>query len=104
MRLIENKGIPAAVEKDLWQGETALLGLNGNEIPVSQVIMSHKSAGGELEYLSTIMRDITERLRAEKVESNAKLLAQEMELARSIQTGLLTGLVSNIHTDFEIGT
>jgi len=102
LRLIENKGIPTAIEKDLWQGETALLGINGNEIPVSQVIMSHKSAGGELEYLSTIIRDITERLRAEKMESNAKLLAQEMELARSIQTSLLPDSVSSIHPDFVI--
>jgi len=101
-RLIENKGIPGAVENGLWQGETALLGPDGNEFPVSQVIMAHKSPDGEPEHLSTIIRDITERLRAEKAESEAKLLAREMELARTIQTGLLPGVVKNIHPDFEI--
>jgi PAS domain S-box-containing protein len=102
LHVIEDIGIPEAVEKGLWQGETAVLGPDGNEIPASQVIMSHKSHGGEPEYLSTIMRDITERLRAEKAESEAKLLAREMELARTIQTGLLPGVVKNIHPDFEI--
>jgi len=104
LRIVETEGIPAAVEHGVWVGETALLGPDGDEIPVSQVIMSHKSPDGELEYLSTIMRDITGRIQAEKVKSNAKLLAQEMELARSIQTGLLPGLVSNIHPDFIIAT
>jgi PAS domain S-box-containing protein len=102
IELIEKKGIPAAIEKGVWEGETAFFGARGEEIPVSQVIMSHKSSGGEIEYISTIMRDITERLRAEKAESEAKLLEREMELARTIQTGLLPGSVSNIHPDFEI--
>ena len=43
-----------------------------------------------------------ERLRAEKAEGKAKLLAQEMELARRIQTSLLPSSVSNLHPDFEI--
>ncbi|MDM8540044.1 SpoIIE family protein phosphatase [Desulfococcaceae bacterium HSG9] len=102
LQIVEKEGIPVAIEHGAWEGETAVLGPDGSEIPVSQVIMSHKSEEGELEYLSTIMRDITERLRAEKVESNAKLLAQEMELARSIQTGLLPSSVSNVHPDFII--
>lgn len=56
---IKNIGIPAAIAKDIWQGETALNGPDGKQIPVSQVIMSHKNFKGEIEYLSTIMRDIS---------------------------------------------
>ncbi|WP_022665566.1 PAS domain S-box protein [Desulfospira joergensenii] len=61
MEIIQTHGIPTAMEKGIWKGETAITGPDGREIPVSQVIMAHRSDTGELEYLSTIMRDITER-------------------------------------------
>ncbi len=65
-KLVFEEGIPAAVRDGVWTGETALLRSDSAEIPVSQVIMSHKNKGGVLEYLSTIMRDVTERQKAEK--------------------------------------
>lgn len=63
--LIVHQGIPAAIRAGAWSGETALLGPDGHEIPVSQVILSHRDGEGRLEYLSTIMRDITEQKRLE---------------------------------------
>jgi len=74
MDLIEKEGIPRAIRQGIWRGETALLRRDNTEVPVSQVIMSHKSQDGELKYLSTIMRDITERKEAEKalLESEQK--------------------------------
>jgi len=66
VRIIEGQGIPAAIESGVWEGETALLGPDGREIPVSQVIMAHKSSEGELQYLSTIMRDITDLKKSEE--------------------------------------
>jgi PAS domain S-box-containing protein len=63
--LIVQQGIPAAIRTGAWSGETALLGPDGGETPVSQVILGHRDAQGRLEYLSTIMRDITERKRVE---------------------------------------
>ncbi len=65
--LIKNVAIPAALEKGIWQGETTLLSRDGREIPCSQIIMVHRSASGEVKYLSSIMRDISERKRAEEV-------------------------------------
>ena len=64
-RLVTEEGLPQAIENGSWAGETALLGRDGREIPVSQVLMSHKGADGTLEYLSTIVRDLTERKQAE---------------------------------------
>ncbi len=64
--LILGTGVPAAIEKGIWTGETAVLHRSGREIPVSQVIMSHKSADNNVEYLSTIIRDISDRKRAEE--------------------------------------
>ncbi|MBF0203175.1 MAG: SpoIIE family protein phosphatase [Desulfamplus sp.] len=104
-RMIEEKGIPAAIEHGVWEGETALSGSKGGEgfeIPVSQVIMSHKSIDGEIKYISTIMRNMSEYRHAEKMENEARLLAQEMALAKNIQTGLLPSGIKNIHPDFEI--
>ena len=74
-KIIENEGIPAAIREGVWRGETALLTRDGREIPVSQVIIAHKAEGGLLQYLSTIMRDITEHKRAEeaRLESNATI-------------------------------
>jgi len=64
--LIQNEGIPAALQTGSWSGETALLGPDGKEFPVSQVILSHRDLQGKLLYFSTIIRDLTERRLAEE--------------------------------------
>ncbi len=65
-RIVREEAIPTAIERGVWQGETAVLGPDGREIPVSQVIMAHRSLQGELLYLSTIMRDLSEYKRSEE--------------------------------------
>ncbi len=59
-------GIPAAIANNIWEGETALIGSDGQAFPVSQVIMSHKNSAGAVEYLSTIIRDISIQKQAEE--------------------------------------
>ncbi len=76
---ILSEGIPAAVRQGSWSGETVLLSRRGPEIPVSQVILCHKAPDGKIETLSTIMRDITERKRAD-----AELLQFATELDQRI--------------------
>jgi PAS domain S-box-containing protein len=73
--LIQNVAIPATLQTGFWSGETAMLDKDGNEFPVSQVLISHKDAQGNLLYFSTIVRDITERRLAEQ-----KLRASEASL------------------------
>jgi PAS domain S-box-containing protein len=80
--LLYQKAIPQAIQQGYWTGETAILTPEGQEIPVSQVLMAHKAPTGELEYLSTIMRDISEQKRTE-----AALQASELEL-RSLFLGM----------------
>jgi PAS domain S-box-containing protein len=58
---ILREGLLVAIEKGRWVGETAIIHTNGEEIPVSQVIMVHYNNDGSPNYYSTIMRDITER-------------------------------------------
>lgn len=62
---MENEVIPLVAENGVWRGETALLSRDGVEIPVSLVAVAHKGADGEVEFISTIARDISERKRFE---------------------------------------
>jgi PAS domain S-box-containing protein len=71
-QLIVNEGLPAAIEHGIWRGETALLASSGKELPTSQVIMSHRSSDGEVAYLSTIARDISE---VKESEAKYRLIA-----------------------------
>ncbi|CAN1209778.1 AAA family ATPase [Tumidithrix helvetica PCC 7403] len=85
--LLQQEGIPQAVQYGYWIGETALLTPDGREIPVSQVVMAHKSPDGTLEYLSTIIRDISDRkaaevqlqLQAQQLEEYSQTLEQKVE-------------------------
>jgi PAS domain S-box-containing protein len=64
--VILNVGVPKAVEEGSYSHETFLVHRDGTEIPVSQVILSHKLPSGKVEYLSTIIRDIGDWKRAQE--------------------------------------
>jgi len=63
--LLQREAIPTAIQHGVWVGETAILSHNGREIPVSQLLIAHKSSQGKVKLLSTIARDITQRLQIE---------------------------------------
>lgn len=48
-----------SIRDGVWSGETAFLDRAGQEIPVSQVILAHRTEHGEVAFLSTIARDIS---------------------------------------------
>jgi diguanylate cyclase (GGDEF)-like protein/PAS domain S-box-containing protein len=83
-----------AMQYGSWRGESVLCYHTGEEIPVSQLIMSHRNPTGEVEFLSTIARDISEMKDSEATlqlvqkELEASLV-KERELSRSDP---LTGL------------
>lgn len=64
--LLRNEALPFAVHHGSWSGETAVIGADGAEIPVSQVIRAHRKDGETVEYYSTIIRDISRRKNIEK--------------------------------------
>lgn len=88
-------GIPIAIRQGIWSGETAFLGRDGREIPVSQIILAHKSPEGNLEFLSTIARDITER---KKIEDNIHATNTLLRLLtpKTTRKGYLDALVNLI--------
>jgi diguanylate cyclase (GGDEF)-like protein/PAS domain S-box-containing protein len=58
--LIEREGRPVAARTGVWAGETAIVGADGAEIPVSQVIITHRDADGQARFFSMIARDMRE--------------------------------------------
>jgi PAS domain S-box-containing protein len=77
--LIMQQGIPTAIREGTWMGETALLGRDGEEIPVSQVIIAHKDAQGQLLYMSTIIRDIRDQKAAEEALRHSEAQLKEAQ-------------------------
>ncbi len=79
LRLMRQEAMPAAEHKGAWQGESELLDRNGRSIPVSQIVIAHRDACGQVRRYSTIMRDISswraleEQLRQETAFSDALL-------------------------------
>jgi diguanylate cyclase (GGDEF)-like protein/PAS domain S-box-containing protein len=65
--LIRNEGIPKAMREGLWRSETALLDAFGQEIPVSQLIVVHKTDDERIEFIASVARDISERKRLEEL-------------------------------------
>ncbi len=57
--------LPTLQRDGSWSGETSLHVGENKEIPISQVALAHYDASGNIEYLSTIGRDISERKRFE---------------------------------------
>jgi PAS domain S-box-containing protein len=81
LKQLQKTALPCVEKNDAWFGETAILNVEGVEVPVSQVIVAHKSPAGQLEYYSTIMRDITEQRNTEEEISTATAYLQSCLLS-----------------------
>ncbi len=92
---IAKEAIPVAIERGSWSGETALVNRIGQEINVSQVLIAHKNAGGELLYFSTIIRDMTERRFADQaLRDSQQRLLETSRLAGMAEVA--TGVLHNV--------
>lgn len=87
---ILQEGLPAARQRGVWQGETALLTRNGREIPLSQVILVHRDEAGQEQFYSTIARDISPLREAEQQlrHLTARLLSAQEEERRRLSREL----------------
>lgn len=93
--IVSKEGMPAAVENGSWAGETAITNKAGEEVHVSQVLIAHKNADGGLEYLSTVMRDMTEhRQAAEALRQSQQKLLETSRLAGMAEVA--TGVLHNV--------
>jgi len=111
-QIVKEIAVPRAIEKGIWKGESAVLDKQGQEIPVSQVIMSHKSEDDSIEYLSTIIRDIRREKEAQyELEQDARereRINRELTLkTKAIDTSMVamafgdkTGILRSVNQAF----
>jgi PAS domain S-box-containing protein len=92
--LLLRVGIPTAIREGSWSGETAILGRDRRRIPVSQVLLAHRDGNDRLAYLSTIIRDITERKRSE--ESQNFLVDASRVLSASLDERQIDDALTNL--------
>ena len=76
----------------VWQGEATMQRVDGLDVPVSQVVLTHKDANGKEAFVSTIARDITEHKRFEQ------------ELRHQATHDALTGLPNRVLLDDHLAT
>ncbi len=92
-RAILDEGIPTAVQTGAWAGESTFRRIDGIEVPVSQVILSHYGPGGNIAFLSTISRDISDAKKAERrlraVNAVTGVMAEAKEVAEAEENFLL---------------
>jgi two-component sensor histidine kinase len=76
-RMLAETALPAAEQDGSWTGEGAVLARDGRGVvPVSHVVLAHRGRHGEVESYTGIMRDLSERKRAEE---ERLLLAREVD-------------------------
>ena len=90
LKLIKEKALPEAYEHGFWSGETALVHVDGHEIPVLQTIRLHRDSLNEPVCFTTIMHDITER---KALEEQMKASEQTFKAAMHY-AAIATALVS----------
>ncbi|MEH1863835.1 MAG: PAS domain S-box protein [Nostoc sp.] len=86
----QNEIIPTVVREGIWSGESIFRCRNGEEFPVSQVIIAHKNEQGEIEFFSTIARDIRDRQQIEaQLRQHAEDLAQTLQELQRTQAQMI---------------
>jgi len=97
IRRVMEEAIPDVLVHGSWQGESALQHRNGRVTPVLQALLLHRDQSGNPEYLSTIMRDITEIKRA---ESDLRIAATAFEAQEGMSITDEKGIIIRVNRAF----
>ena len=87
------EALPAARLKGSWDGETSLRHRDEHEIPVHQTLMVHQELKNGDRFMSTIIRDLTERKRSE--QASERLRAQLLQAQKMDSVGRLAGGIAH---------
>ncbi|USN48567.1 MAG: PAS domain S-box protein [Pseudobdellovibrionaceae bacterium] len=93
--ILDEEALPKAQREGVWHGEMALLSRRGREVAVSQLILAHKNAAGQVEYYSGIARDITE---SKRYEEELIRLKESADTANKAKTTFLATMSHEIRT------
>ncbi len=94
--------MPHALAHGRWSGETEILTLGGEKIPVAQSVIVHRDNNGAVTYLSSIIRDLRGQKRIEQElrqrESLLQQLNAELEERVAERTRQLESVNQNLET------
>ncbi len=76
--------LPAAWAQGTWSGESALRHRDGREIPVSLVLLAHRTVGGAQDFTSVIARDISAAKRHSLTQEALRELAARLGAATAL--------------------
>ena len=88
--LILKEGIPKAIRDGSWATESRLKAIDGRIIPVSKMLLAHKEDNGRINFISTIMRDLSE-----VKEIQQHLMQQEKMAAMGLMVGGVAHEINN---------
>jgi PAS domain S-box-containing protein len=93
---LQREGFPAAIARGVWSGQTALISPTQGEVPISQVIIAHRTAPadgsapvGEVQFISTIGRDISVLKQTEQRLTESR---QRLQLINAIAMQVNAGM------------
>jgi len=97
---LQDEGIPTAIKAGVWKGESEFLTRNGVIVHTLQTIVLHRNQEGEIQFFSTIARDIGQL----KQQSRELLESQEryQSLFNNTQNGVAVYKAVNDGNDFLI--
>ncbi len=100
-RIMEAEKLRVAALKGAWIGESTLISRSGREIPVSQVVIAHKDQAGEIEYFSTLCRNV-ESLKQSQIalENSQKQLRELAGHLQDIREEERARVSRDIHDEF----
>ena len=87
--------IPVAMRDGAWAGESVLLATEGRVVPVWQVIIPHLDETGGIEFLSTVMRDLSA---AKAAEQDIRTAHEQAERASRAKSELLSRASHELRT------